>query len=534
MTVAHDPMPLTGNLLIGAQEVRGGEGEIAAVDPRTGRTLEPSYGLGGADDVERATTAAWEAFTTYRRTDAETRAAFLESIAEHIDALGDQLIDRVEAETGLARAAAEGERARTTNQLRLFAGVVREGSWRAARVDPAIPERTPLPRPDVRQRSISVGPVAVFGASNFPLAFSVAGGDTASALAAGSPVVVKAHESHPGSSELVGRAIRAAVRDNGLPEGTFSLLFGMGPDLGSALVTDSRIKAVGFTGSRSAGLALMNAAAARPEPIPVYAEMSSVNPAFLLPGAVRERAAEIGASYVTSITTRTGQMCTAPGLVFVHDGAQAREFLDAAASRLGQAAATPMLNSGIRDGYLRRVRALEANRAVDVAASGPEDDGIAYTGPSRLFTTSGAAFLEDPELHEEVFGAASLVVLVDDDAQMRLIADRLEGQLTATVHATSGDHGLAGQLMETLELKAGRVLFNGWPTGVEVGHAMVHGGPFPATSAPSTTSVGSRAIERFVRPVAYQDVPADLLPTELRDENPLELWRRVDGQLGRH
>ncbi|WP_298331039.1 aldehyde dehydrogenase (NADP(+)) [Haloactinopolyspora sp.] len=534
MTVANETVRLTGNLIIGSEEIRGDQGEFAAVDPRTGDTLEPSYGLGGAAEVERAAVLASEAFATYRQTDSETRAAFLDTIAEQIEALGDQLIDRVQAESGLPRARVESERARTTNQLRLFAAVVREGSWRRVRVDPAQPDRAPLPRPDIRQRSIPLGPVAVFGASNFPLAFSVAGGDTASALAAGCPVVVKAHEAHPGTSELVGRAIRAAVSAHDLPEGTFSLLYGTGPGLGTALVTDPRIKAVGFTGSRSAGLALVAAAAGRPEPIPVYAEMSSVNPVFLLPGALRERAGDIGRGYVASVTTGVGQLCTSPGLVFVHDGPDADTFVAAAAEALEQVPAAPMLTQGIRDGYDQGVQALAGHDQVAQVAAGGVDDSIACGGQARLFTTTGAAFLADRSLSQEVFGAASLVVRVRDDAELDQIIDALEGQLTAAVHASPDDYDRARELLAALELKAGRVLFNGWPTGVEVGHAMVHGGPFPATSAPATTSVGTRAIERFLRPVAYQDVPADLQPAEVRDDNPLDLWRRVDGQLGRH
>ena len=298
---------LTGTLLIGSRDVRGTHGEVSGVDPRTGETLAPTYGLGGPEDVAAAAALAWEAFPTYRATDLATRAAFLERIAEEIEAVGDAVVDRVVAETGIARPRAQGELARTTNQLRLFAAVVREGSWLGARVDPALPGRTPLPRPDLRQRKIPLGPVAVFAASNFPLAFSVAGGDTASALAAGCPVVVKAHSAHPGVSELVGRAVRAAVAASGLPEGTFSLLLGSGRGLGTALVTDPRIRAVGFTGSRAGGLALVEAAAGRAVPIPVYAEMSSVNPVFLLPGALAGRAEEIGAAFVASVTTGVGQ-----------------------------------------------------------------------------------------------------------------------------------------------------------------------------------------------------------------------------------
>lgn len=536
MTLASDTIALTGNLIIGSTDVRGTKGEIHAVDPHTGQQLEPSYGLGGRQDVERAAQLAAEAFATYRQTDLETRAAFLEGVADQIEALGQQLIERAHAETGLPQARIESERGRTTGQLRLFAAVVREGSWLGARIDPALPDRTPLPRPDIRQRKIPVGPVAVFAASNFPLAFSVAGGDTASALAAGAPVIVKAHSAHPGTSELVGRAVQAAVREHGLPEGTFSLLFGDGPGLGIALVTDPRIKAVGFTGSRTGGLALAAAAAARPGPIPVYAEMSSINPVFVLPNALKARGAEIGAGYVGSLTLGAGQFCTNPGLVFVPDGDSdgVDAFLTAATDGVAQAATAPMLTPGIQAAYASGVAALDGNDSVESLATGAADPDVAVPGQARLFTTTGEAFLTDPALHDEVFGASSLVIRVRDQAQLAEIIDRLEGQLTATVHADAGDHDEARELLELLELKVGRVLFNGWPTGVEVSHAMVHGGPFPATSAPATTSVGTRAIERFLRPVAYQNLPGDLLPEAVRDGNPMGLWRRVDGELGRH
>ncbi|WP_127130243.1 aldehyde dehydrogenase (NADP(+)) [Georgenia sp. SYP-B2076] len=533
MSTQQTTTGLTGDLLIGARDVRGTHGEVRGVDPRTGEALDPAHGLGGVEDVEAAAALAWAAYPAYRATDLETRAAFLERIATELDAVGSAIVDRVTAETGIPAPRAQGELARTTNQLRLFAAVVREGSWLGARIDPALPSRTPLPRPDLRQRKVPLGPVAVFSASNFPLAFSVAGGDTASALAAGCPVIVKGHSAHPGVSELVGRAVRAAVAASGLPEGTFSLLLGSGRGLGTALVTDPRIRAVGFTGSRAGGLALVEAAQRRPVPIPVYAEMSSVNPVFLLPGALAGRAEEIGTAYVASVTTGVGQLCTSPGLVFALDGADLDRFLASAAAAAGQQPAAPMLSAGIQSAFTQGVERLRSAAAVATVACGGEDAQITAPGRTWLFETDGDSFLADPDLQEEVFGAASLVVRVRDAEQLLEIARRTEGQLTATVHAEPGDHELAAALLPELELVAGRVLFNGWPTGVEVGHAVVHGGPFPATSAPATTSVGTRAIERFLRPVSYQDVPADLLPAELRDGNPLGLWRRVDGELGR-
>nr|WP_211107329.1 aldehyde dehydrogenase (NADP(+)) [Azospirillum brasilense] len=520
-------------MLIGAESHRGRNGEIHAIDPSTGATLEPAFGGGGAAEVDRACQLAWDAFDRFRETAPEDRAVFLEAVARNILDLGDALIVRAMAESGLPRARLEGERGRTVGQLRLFAAVVREGSWIGARIDPALPERAPLPRPDLRQRRIPLGPVAVFGASNFPLAFSVAGGDTASAFAAGCPVVVKAHSAHPGTSELVGRAVQAAVAECGLPEGVFSLIFGAGSSVGTALVADPRIKAVGFTGSRRGGVALMEVAAKRPEPIPVYAEMSSINPVFLLPAALAARAEALGRGFVASLTLGAGQFCTNPGILLAVDGPDLDRFVESAVETLGGSAAPTMLTPGIHAAFDAGVAALAGNARVATLARGLDGDG-----PNRcraaLFATTADAFLDDPALREEVFGAASLLIRCPDLESLRTVAERLDGQLTATLQMDAADTGAAAVLLPTLERKAGRILANGWPTGVEVCHAMVHGGPFPATSDGRTTSVGTAAIERFLRPVCYQDIPADLLPQALRDGNPLGLWRRFDGALGRH
>ncbi|MGW4331053.1 aldehyde dehydrogenase (NADP(+)) [Nocardia sp. NPDC004573] len=532
MTTARiDTVRLTGAHLVGAADVPGAAGSFRATNPATGDALEPVYGEADAATVARAAGLAAAAFERYRHTGFGPRAAFLESIAREIEGVGEVLVDRVIAETGLPEARVRSEIARTTGQLRLFAEVVREGSWTGARVDRPDPMRSPLPKPDLRQRRIPLGPVAVFAASNFPLAFSVAGGDTASALAAGAPVVVKAHPAHPGTSELVGRAVRAAVREHDLPEGTFSLIHG-GVDTGLALVRDPRIRAVGFTGSRRGGLALVAAAAARPVPIPVFAEMSSVNPVFVLPGALAERGAQLGADFVASLTTGVGQLCTSPGLVFLADGPGADDFVDVASAAVAAASGAPMLNPGIAAAFAAGVRRLADTEAVRTVATGVHT-GAACTGVPQLFVTTGERFLADRELQEEVFGPASVVVRVNGAEQFAALVDTLDGQLTATVHTTPADRELARALLDKLELIAGRVLFDGWPTGVEVGHAVVHGGPFPATSAPSATSVGSRAVERFLRPVAYQNVPDDLLAEEIRADNPLGIWRRVDGVVTR-
>ncbi|MFC9355704.1 aldehyde dehydrogenase (NADP(+)) [Rhodococcus sp. NPDC057014] len=529
MTASHT-IELTGVSLIGADDIPGTRSPFQATDPATGAALEPIYHEADEAAVARAAELAWEAFGSYRHTSFEQRAAFLDTIAAELDDLGSVLIDRVHAETGIPSARVQGELARTTGQLRLFAAVVREGSWTGARLDTPNPDRTPLPKPDLRQRKVPLGPVAVFAASNFPLAFSVAGGDTASALAAGAPVIVKAHSAHPGTSELVGRAIRNAVRAHNLPEGTFSLVFGSGQTIGIALVTDPRIRAVGFTGSQQAGIALTAAAAARPVPIPVYAEMSSINPVFVLPGALADRAEELGSSFIASMTTGVGQLCTSPGLVFLVDAPGADRFVRAASDAVRAATPAPMLYPGIATSFADGARRLTANENIDtvaVADTAPAQAGC--SGVPQLFVTTGEQFLDDHQLQDEVFGPASVIVRVADVAQLTAIIDRLEGQLTATIQAAPTDHAHARVLVDRLELIAGRVLFNGWPTGVEVGHAIVHGGPFPATTAPSTTSVGSRAIERFLRPVAYQNVPEELLADELRTGNPLGIWRRIDG-----
>lgn len=527
------PQHPTGHMLLAGEPMFGGGATIRATNPATGDELDPAFGHGGPADVDRACAAADEAFGAYRAAERTTRAALLERIADNIEAIGDVLIERAHAETGLPIGRLTGERGRTTGQLRMFATLLRSGDDEIPRIDPAQPDRQP-PRVDLRQRSVPLGPVAVFGASNFPLAFSVAGGDTASALAAGCPVVVKAHDAHPGTSELVARAATDAVAELGLPAGTFSMLFGSGPELGVQLVTDPRVRAAGFTGSRTAGLALVTAAQTRPQPIPVYAEMSSINPVCLLPGALAERPAELARGYVGSLTSSAGQFCTNPGLVLAVDGPQLRTFLDTAAAEVAASDPSTMLTPDIARSYDKGVAEFAAHPDVEVLARGPETDLPNRCRPA-LLATDAAGFLADSGLQREVFGASSLVVRCRDTAQLRQVADSLEGQLTATVHAAPADHGAASQLLPILELRAGRILFDGWPTGVEVGHAMVHGGPFPATSDSRTTSVGTAAIDRFRRPVAYQDVPAELLPAAVTaGNNPDGLLRRIDGEPKRY
>jgi NADP-dependent aldehyde dehydrogenase len=490
-----------------------------------------------AADVVAATTAAAEAFASYRATSPTRRADFLEAVAAEIEADKDAIIEAAVAESSLPVGRITGEVGRTTGQLRMFAGVVRQGDHLGVRIDPAMPDRAPLPRADIRQRMVPLGPVAVFGASNFPLAFSTAGGDTASALAAGCPVVVKGHPAHPRTGVLVARAVTRAVAKSDLHPGTFSFLLAAdghsGIELGQALVGDPRICAVGFTGSRGGGLALVETASRRAVPIPVYAEMSSINPVVVLPGALAESdTTAFAQAYVGSLTLGAGQFCTNPGLLFLPSGERGDAFLRAAGEAVSGASGQQMLTPGIADAYASGTASLRGTDGIRVVGEGSAAGEhapapVVYEAPAELLA------IDDSTVTDEVFGAAGVVVRYDDVAALLPRLEALEGQLTATVHATDSDVEDATALLPVLELKAGRVLFNGWPTGVEVGHAMVHGGPYPATSDSRSTSVGSLAIERFQRPVAYQDVPAALLPEALRDDNPWGLLRRMDGTLER-
>ncbi|MCX7283234.1 MAG: aldehyde dehydrogenase (NADP(+)) [Novosphingobium sp.] len=490
--------------------------EFRSVAAATGEPTGPAFAVHSPADVDAVCAAAAAAFDTYRATTREQRAAFLETIATEILAIGDDLIEAAMRESGLPRARLEGERGRTVGQLRLFADVVRKGAWQQLRIDPALPDRQPLPRPDLRLRMIPVGPVAVFGASNFPLAFSTAGGDTASALAAGCPVVVKGHPAHPQTGELVAAAIARAVSACGLPAGVFGHLVGPSNDLGAALVQDPRIAAVGFTGSRGGGLALAKLAQARAVPIPVYAEMSSINPVLLLPHALKARGAALGTAFAGSLTMGAGQFCTNPGMVLAIAGEGLDAFAAAAAEAIGAAPAQTMLTGGICKAYRDGVAALEAMPGVEKLAQGLA--GEATQGHAALFRTTAQAFIAEQAMGHEVFGASSVIVACADEDEMLSVIKALEGQLTITLHIDAADEALAAALLPVLEVKAGRILANGWPTGVEVCHAMVHGGPFPATSDPRTTSVGSLAIDRFLRPVSYQNLSGTLLPPELRDE----------------
>jgi NADP-dependent aldehyde dehydrogenase len=511
-------------MLIGRSEVRGKQGIIRAFNPTTGLDLEPDFGAGGEAEVDRACLLAQEAFDPYRETPLATRARFLRMIGRGILDLGDVLVDRASAETGLPRGRIEGERSRTVGQLELFASIVSEGRWISATLDSALPDRKPQPRPNLRLRKIAIGPVAVFGASNFPLAFSVAGGDTASALAAGCPVVVKAHSSHLGTSELVGRVIRQAVADCGMEEGIFSLVLGEGNAIGQALVGHPAIKAVAFTGSRLGGLSLMRVAAERPEPIPVYAEMSSINPVFLFPKALDKNAETLARGFVDSMTLGVGQFCTNPGIVMGINSDGFQRFSRAAAQELSTRGAGTMLSPAIHSAYQRGLERLKAAKGVSSLAQVEARTGSCLGSPA-LFSVTARQLLAEPELAEEVFGPSSVLVSCETSEEMRVVVEQVPGQLTASLFVEEQDVEMARMLMPLLERKVGRIIFNGYPTGVEVSHAMVHGGPFPATSDSRTTSVGAGAIERFLRPVSYQNMPAALLPESLQDTNPMKILR---------
>ncbi|MDP1028025.1 aldehyde dehydrogenase (NADP(+)) [Sphingomonas sp. KR1UV-12] len=519
---------IDGSILVGA-EIRQATARFTSVNPATGETLTPDFSSADASAAADACALAAAAFPAYSATTPEDRAAFLEAIAEQILAIGDELIERAMAESGLPRARLEGERGRTVGQLRLFASVVRQGDWLDATIDPALPDRAPLPRPDLRRVNLAIGPVAVFGASNFPLAFSVAGGDTASALAAGCPVVVKGHPAHPGTGELVARAIRAAVDASGLPAGVFSYLPGETNALGEAIVADPAIKAVGFTGSRGGGLALVRIAAGREEPIPVYAEMSSINPVILFPAALEARGEAMATAFVQSLTMGAGQFCTNPGLVLAIGSPALDAFVTAAGAALTDSQPATMLTPGIHSSFEQGVDALAGHNAVTTVARGRVGEGV-NQAVGALFQADAEAFLADRALGHEVFGSSAIVVRCRDMAEIGRVVASLEGQLTATFQMDEGDQDDARALVPIVAARVGRILANGWPTGVEVSHAMVHGGPFPATSDGRSTSVGAAAIYRFLRPVCFQNLPDSLLPPAIAEANPWGVARRVEGQ----
>ncbi|GMV29631.1 MAG: 2,5-dioxovalerate dehydrogenase [Rhodanobacteraceae bacterium] len=503
-----------------------GGATFRGIDPATGTALEPVFHGACEADVERAVQQAAAAAPELAARSGAERALLLRAIADELESARADFERRVPLETALPAARANGELGRTIGQLRLFADLVAEGSWVDARIDHADPQRQPLPRPDVRSMRRPLGPVVVFGASNFPLAFSVAGGDTASALAAGCPVIVKAHPAHPATSERAGAAIAAAVARCGFPPGTFSLLFDPGHAVGVALVRHPAVCAVAFTGSTVGGRALMDIAAARPRPIPVYAEMGSINPVFVLPAALAARGGAIAEQLHASVLQGVGQFCTSPGVIVVPEGRAGDALRDALRERFAGSAAAPMLTAAIAQKHAAGVSRLAGRDGVASLVAPAQPEGSAQ--PS-LFEVDAERFIADAVLQDEIFGPTSLLVRVRDVSRMRVLAGALPGQLTATLIADADDAAEAAPLVDALSGIAGRVLMNGVPTGVEVCAAMVHGGPYPASSDARSTSVGTAAIERFARRVCYQNVPDALLPAALQEGNPLGISRLVDG-----
>jgi alpha-ketoglutaric semialdehyde dehydrogenase len=514
---------LAGLSLVGARRVAAGARTFRAQDPATGEWLDPEYHAASPSDVEDACRLAAQAFEIYRETSGSVRAGFLRTIALGLETAGEAIVARAGLETRLPKGRLQSELLRTSQQLRLFATLVEDGSWVDARIDTADPARRPVPRPDVRSMRIPLGPVGVFGASNFPLAFSVAGGDTASALAAGNTVIVKAHAAHPGTSELVARVIVDAIRHSALPEGVFALLFDDGVTVGEALVQHSLVQGVGFTGSRAGGDALVRLAAGRPRPIPVYAEMGSVNPVVVLPGALAERSGAIADGLHASFTLGVGQFCTNPGVVFVPKGSDGDAFAEHLVALTRSTPAGPMLTAKIASAYEAGLEQMRRLGAVPLA------HGMPGTGRAALFKVGGTTALAEPGLLEEVFGPSTLLVSYSSVEELERMVLSLDGQLSASVHGLDEEIRAHAALLRLLSSRVGRLVFNQFPTGVEVVPAMVHGGPYPATSDGRSTSVGTRAIERFSRFVAFQGAPQEGLPPELHDANPHGLSRLVNG-----
>ncbi|MFK3681890.1 aldehyde dehydrogenase (NADP(+)) [Pseudomonas sp. NPDC088890] len=521
--------PNAGQQFIGGARSGAGQPLLHSIDAHTGQALPGAFYQASDAEIDAAARAAAQAYPVYRALAPQRRAQFLDSIAEQLDALGEDFIALVSRETALPAARIQGERARTSGQLRLFAQLLRRGDFLAARIDRAQPQRTPLPRSDIRQCRMGLGPVAVFGASNFPLAFSTAGGDTAAALAAGCPVVFKAHSGHMATAEAVAQAIIRAAERCAMPAGVFNMIFGAG--VGETLVKHPAIQAVGFTGSLKGGRALCDMAAARAQPIPVFAEMSSINPVIILPEALASRGEAIAGELAASVVLGCGQFCTNPGLVLGVRSAPFSAFVEQLQARIADQPPQTMLNAGTLRSYAQGVAQLKAHPGIRHLAGAEQPAGQAC---AQLFQADAELLLSgEPLLQEEVFGPATVLVEVADRSELLAALAALGGQLTATLIGEPAELAEACDLVELLEHKAGRLLINGYPTGVEVCEAMVHGGPYPATSDSRGTSVGTLAIDRFLRPVCYQNFPQALLPEALRDSNPLALLRLVDGQPSR-
>lgn len=519
---------LTGSNFIGQSPSASGSEVLTAYNPVDNSAFEEKFYTATADEIDQAVQKASEAFETYKKTSYEERARFLETIADEIMNLGDELLNRTQGESALPTPRLQGERGRTCFQLKTFAEVLREGSWLDAFIDTAIPDRSPAPKPDLRKMQVAIGPVAVFGASNFPYAYSTAGGDTASALAAGNPVIVKGHESHLGTNELVSHAILTAAKKCNMPDGVFSMVNG-GISVGQQLVKHPAIKAVGFTGSLNGGRALFDLASQREEPIPVYAEMGSTNPSFLLPNKLETETSKLAQTYTGSVSLGVGQFCTNPGLIIGIKSAELTQFAEELGEGLAKIEPVTMLNQKIASNYYRFRD--QVTSQIDVETKGDSTNPGKNQGKPLVARVDASTFLENPKLHEEVFGPFTLIIGCTDKEEMRGVAQNLHGQLTGTVHGTATDVQDFEAVIDALSEKVGRIIFNGVPTGVEVCGAMNHGGPYPSSTDGRTTSVGASAITRFSRPLSYQDWPDELLPAALKDSNPLNIWRKVNGAL---
>jgi NADP-dependent aldehyde dehydrogenase len=526
-------MELLGTSIIGASRSSQADKTFSGFNPREAKPLAPAFYEATLDDLNRATQLAAEAAPVLRNLAPGRIADFLLAIREEILELGDALIERASQESGLDAARLNGERDRTTNQLKLFAELVREGSWVDARIETALPDRKPVPRPDLRNMRRAIGPVAVFGASNFPLAFSVAGGDTVAALASGNPVIIKGHPAHPGTSELVAAAVGRAVHKCALPEGTLSLLQSTEPAFAIALVTHPVIAAVGFTGSERAGRALFDAACKRPVPIPVYAEMGSVNPIFVLPEALSQRPEAIAEGLFKSVTAGSGQFCTCPGLVFVPEGAGMDTFIAKLEEHFAQVTPGTMLTPGIAKAFEDHFQKAAAVKGVSTHRSSRASEASRTEGRPGVIIVDSKTWSANDPLQHEIFGPSTIIVRCSSVADLLASSRALSGNLTATVHSTAAELPSFAELVDILTEKAGRLVFNGFPTGVEVGHAMQHGGPYPATTDSKFTSVGTGSILRFARPVCFQNFPQDFLPAQLQDANPLGIWRLINGEFSR-
>ncbi len=522
---------ITSNIIAG-KEIQGSGKTFRSQNPASQNALEGDFEIATLDNVNQAVEAAADAFNIYKNTSGKKKAEFLRTIASEIEAIGDSLIQRAALESGLPEGRFKGERGRTCGQLRMFADLVEEGSWIEARIDEAIPDRRPIPRVDIRNMLQPLGPVVIFGASNFPLAFSTAGGDTASSLAAGCPVITKAHPSHPGTNALVSEAINKALKKCDLPSGIYSTLYDDGYSIGAGLVRHPNITAVGFTGSEAGGKALMDLSTKREYPIPVYAEMGSTNPVFILPEKLNSELDSLPSQIAGSVNMGVGQFCTNPGLLFVRKDKNLDTFITNLEREFENLNSFTMLNEGIHKNYIsKRKSALDADGVTPIM-SNDHTAGTLSAAPTIAKVTC-SQFLKNPNLHEEVFGPFTMMVVCKDKSEMIALAQNLNGQLTSTFMGTEADLKSNMDLIDVVKEKVGRIVFNGVPTGVEVGHAMHHGGPFPASSNGRYTSVGSGAIKRFARPVAWQNCPESLLPDALKSDNPLGIWRMINGEMSK-